>query len=195
MTRDKFNYSHADNGKKPASALNFEKNERPDAQQFDWWWATVIEKINKLWDEFTRLDSDNDGVVDAADDSDTVDGKHYSDIQNWVNNSSDVPNADKLDGLHAEEIGIHVRDDGTITVEKATGINVTGNATITDDGDGTVTINIDNTAETLSGNDDRDHTAGSSPEYPDKSTGESNTARGDKFVVKENDGYHEYLVE
>ena len=32
-------------------------------------------------------------------------------------------------------------------------------------------------------------------EYPDVNTGELNTDAGDKFVVEQSDGYHEYLVE
>ena len=36
-------------------------------------------------------------AVDITGDADTVDGQNYSDIQNWVNNNADVPNADHAD--------------------------------------------------------------------------------------------------
>jgi len=67
MTRDSFSYTHADTGTKPSSGLDFAKNERPDAQNFDWYWYNVTEAISGHADEFDRLDSDNDGVVDEAD--------------------------------------------------------------------------------------------------------------------------------
>ena len=65
-------------------------------------WNTVTEKANKV-DVYTKsevnnllsqagygdmmkatYDADNDGVVDLAKDADTVDGKHYSDIENKI---------------------------------------------------------------------------------------------------------------
>ncbi|MFW6015045.1 MAG: hypothetical protein ACOCRK_01255 [bacterium] len=69
------------------------------------------------------IDSDGDGKVDSAEqadsatDADKIDGKHYSDIQSWVNNSADVPNADyadeagdanTVDGKHASELGLSI---------------------------------------------------------------------------------------
>jgi len=213
MARDKFNYTHGDNGKAPASSLNFEKNERPDAQHFDWWWATVINKINKIWNEFSRLDSDDDGVVDAADDADTVDGKHYSDIQSWVNNNADVPNADQadsatsagdadtLDGFHAEDLDMEIEDDGTEIADHPTILNVGTNLSATDEGGGKTTIGVSgkvdsaSNSDTVSGKDGVNHPAGSVPEFADVSTGESEMDRGERFVVKQSDGYHIYLVE
>jgi hypothetical protein len=164
MARDNIDYSHGDNGSEPSSALDFQQNQRPDAQNFDWFWSTVINRINGIISEFNRLDSNDDGKVDAADqadnadtldgehagafadaghdhnhdeltnvgssdhhsrytdseavaavngetslavditgDADTVDGQNYSDIQNWVNNNADVPNADHAD--HADTTG------------------------------------------------------------------------------------------
>ena len=164
MARNNIGYSHGDNGSEPSSALDFQQNQRPDAQNFDWFWSTVINRINGINSEFNRLDSNDDGKVDAADqadnadtldgehagafadaghdhnhdeltnvgssdhhsrytdsetvaavngetslavditgDADTVDGQNYSDIQNWVNNNADVPNADHAD--HADTAG------------------------------------------------------------------------------------------
>jgi hypothetical protein len=67
MTRDSFSYTHGDTGTAPSSSLNFEVNERPQAQHFDWWWTEVIEAINGHASEFTRIDSNDDGVVDETD--------------------------------------------------------------------------------------------------------------------------------
>jgi hypothetical protein len=67
MSRDTFSYTHGDTGTEPASSLDFTKNERPKAGNFDWWWDSVIKAINGHASEFDELDSDNDGVVDKAD--------------------------------------------------------------------------------------------------------------------------------
>lgn len=67
MSRDTFSYTHGDTGTEPASSLDFTKNERPQAGNFDWWWDSVIKAINGHASEFDALDSDNDGVVDKAD--------------------------------------------------------------------------------------------------------------------------------
>lgn len=63
------------------------------------------------------------------------------------------------------------------------------------DSDGDGKVDSAETADEVKAADGSTHVAGSSPEYADISTGESNTARGDKFVVEQSDGYHEYLVE
>ena len=123
MARDNINYSHGDNGIEPSSALDFQQNQRPDAQKFDWFWSTVINRINGINSEFNRLDSNDDGKVDAADqadNADTLDGQNYSDIQNWVNNNADVPNADYADNAgDAETLGGKSRTYFTTLAEKS----------------------------------------------------------------------------
>ena len=79
MARDNIDYSHGDDGSKPPSDLDFQQNQRPNAQNFDWFWSTVINRINGIISEFNRLDSNDDGKVDAADQADNadmVDGEH-----------------------------------------------------------------------------------------------------------------------
>ena len=79
MARDNIDYSHGDDGIEPPSDLDFQQNQRPDAQNFDWFWSTVINRINGIISEFNRLDSNDDGKVDAADqadNADTLDGEH-----------------------------------------------------------------------------------------------------------------------
>jgi hypothetical protein len=79
MARDNIDYSHGDDGSKPPSDLDFQQNQRPNAQIFDWFWSTVINRINGIISEFNRLDSNDDGKVDAADqadNADTLDGEH-----------------------------------------------------------------------------------------------------------------------
>jgi hypothetical protein len=104
MGRNRFDYTHGDTGKKPASALDFESNGRPDSQHFDWLWYTIVQNVNAHADEFDRLDSDDDGTVDEADyslDSDKLDGNHWSDVKSWVNdNTADDPHGDSA---HTED--------------------------------------------------------------------------------------------
>ena len=83
MARDNIDYSHGDSGTEPPSDHDFQNNQRPDAQNFDWFWSTVINRINGINSEFNRLDSNDDGKVDAADQAD---------------------NADTVDGLHADAL-------------------------------------------------------------------------------------------
>jgi hypothetical protein len=48
--------------------------------------------------------------------------------------------ADTLDGQHASDLGVNIEEDGTLSVSSSTGIDFTGHLNVTDDGDGTVTI-------------------------------------------------------
>lgn len=76
MTRETFSYTHGDTGTKPNSSLDFAANERPNPQNFDWYWDQVTKAISGHADEFDRLDSNDDGIVDEADEADTLDGEH-----------------------------------------------------------------------------------------------------------------------
>lgn len=83
MSRKSFSYTHGDVGTEPSSSLDFQKNERPEAQDFDWYWYNVIEAIKGHAQEFDRLDSDDDGIVDEADyaaNADKVDGSEASEF-------------------------------------------------------------------------------------------------------------------
>lgn len=107
MARQTFDYSHGDVGTKPDNPLNFKKDGRPQSEYFDWYWKNVTDYINGHADEFDRLDSNNDGVVDAADGAAT-----------WSRG-------------------------GSTQATHPTDINFTGDIDLTDDGDGTVTVNVD----------------------------------------------------
>jgi len=104
MSRDKLNYVHGDSGTKPGNSLDFQKNQRPQAGNFDWFWYNVIESLRGHAEEFDRLDSDDDGVVDAADGAST-----YS-------------------------------KDGKTVVENPTQVDFQGDISVSDDGEGTVSI-------------------------------------------------------
>ena len=92
MSRDKLNYVHGDSGTKPGNSLDFQKNQRPQAGNFDWFWYNVIESLRGHAEEFDRLDSDDDGVVDAADGASTYssDGTPVIENPTEVNFSGDI---------------------------------------------------------------------------------------------------------
>lgn len=123
MARDKLDYTHGDVGTKPTESLDFNKDGRPKAQYFDWWWYNVAQILNGHADEFGNLDSNNDGVVDKADNSDKVGGNTYSEIQTWVqenakvsdsDNADSAVNADKLDGNHYSDIQAWVNQNADV---------------------------------------------------------------------------------
>jgi len=100
--------------------------------------TALDEKMDK-----SVYDPDENGIVDNAD---KLDGKHYSDIQNWVNSSADVPSADyadeagnanTVDGKHAsdfadsihghniiESLGSYVQDASTTPKDMPLGIRI-----------------------------------------------------------------------
>jgi len=100
MTRDKFGITWGDTGNQPPDGDDFQSGEKPDAQHFDWKWYNTLNKINKLWDEFTRIDSDDDGVVDKADYANDGNASTYKDNDidsdgDGQVNSADVANETK----------------------------------------------------------------------------------------------------
>lgn len=48
--------------------------------------------------------------------------------------------ADTVDGKHADDVGIEIEDNGTVITSPSTAIDFTGYLNVTDDGDGTVTV-------------------------------------------------------
>jgi hypothetical protein len=52
-------------------------------------------------------------------------------------------NADQVDGMDADDIGVDIEDGGTTTVVDATAANFADHISVTDDTDGTVTISLD----------------------------------------------------
>lgn len=96
MTRDKISYQHGNSGTKP-SGLDFQNGVSPSPDHYNWWWYELITTVNGVWNEFDRLDSDDDGVVDKTD---------------------STPTADKLDGQPPDKLSanpIEISDSATST--------------------------------------------------------------------------------
>jgi hypothetical protein len=133
MSRESFTYTHGDAGSAPGSSLDFSQNQRPDAQNFDWWWSTVIGAINGHASEFGRLDSDDDGVVDAADgaaswsDSGTSLVTHPTDI----NITGDLNLTDDGDGTVSLGASTYSDSQARTAVDGAN-VSITGDADTVD---------------------------------------------------------------
>lgn len=78
-----------------------------------------------------------DGVVNA---SGTLNYGGNEVLTTALEGDTNGLNADTVDGFHADELGVDFEDSGTVIVSSGTAANFTGNLSVTDDGDGTVTI-------------------------------------------------------
>ena len=131
MSRDTFDYTHGDTGTAPADGEEFQSNERPDSEVFDWFWYNVIESINGHSAEFDRIDSDDDGVVDEADYANDADASTYK------GNDLDSDGDGTVD---AADAAAAVSDSGAEVVAYPSDINLLDKLSASDDGDGTVSI-------------------------------------------------------
>ena len=179
MVRDKFSISWGDTGTKPTDGEDFESGERPDAQKFDWKWYNTIDKINKIWDELTRLDSDDDGQVDAAD---TADYANDADASTYKGNDIDSDGDGKIDAADtADNAGDADTVDGWHKADIQTWVN--NNVDVSN-------VDYADSAGDVAGTDGSQHQAGSLPRFSDESTGLSNTEEGDLFYNESNNSVY-----
>jgi hypothetical protein len=154
MARDRFDYAHGDVGTEPPTALDFVSGAKPEPEYHDWFWTEVTSKINLLFDELDRLDSDDDGVVDEADYANDADASTYkgqdldSDGDGQVDAADQADNATTLQSLTPADIRTAIEDSGSVVVGDTTAISFDGDLQVTDDGDGTVTVSFTRTNDT-----------------------------------------------
>jgi hypothetical protein len=195
--------SWGDTGTKPADGTDRDGGDQISDEEYDYLWYAVNELENEVRDALTDLDSDQDGAVDEADagvdgfdflgsailGGDVTDGSgntlwndtaKYVPVSSLQQGSGSGLNADSVDGVEPP-FASSVSDDGTQILAVPTDINFADNIAVTDDGDGTVRVSSDDNASTVDGPDGTSHVAGSLPEFPDTSTGLSNTSEGDLF--------------
>lgn len=67
MGRPNINYPHGDSGTRPDDGTDFQADDVAPSETFDWLFDTLPTAIDALSAEFDELDSDGNGVVDAAD--------------------------------------------------------------------------------------------------------------------------------
>lgn len=145
MSRASFSYTHGDTGSKPVGGLDFQSNQRPDAQNFDWYWYNVIEAIKGHAAEFTRLDDDNDGQVNSADYADNAgqlegenagafaDSGHTHDSR-YLNDNAGTVAESNLNFDPAKQSDLHAKytDSEARTAVNGADINIAGDADTVD---------------------------------------------------------------
>lgn len=71
-------HTHGDTGTKPPQDLNFQDGDYPDPEQFDWFWSQVPSAINDHASILTSIDSNEDGIVDEAENAQQLGGNDPS---------------------------------------------------------------------------------------------------------------------
>lgn len=102
-----------DNGERPPDNFQYDGGDQVNEKHLDYLWYEVGELEKEVRAALEDIDSDKDGTVD---------------------------NADKLDGTELSDIAVSIEDSGTLIVDPSSGINFGSNLAVTDDGDGTVTV-------------------------------------------------------
>ena len=100
---DNVDHTHGDSGTKPAQDLNFQDGDYPDPEVFDWFWSEVPAAINDHASLLEDIDSNEDGVVDRADELSS----------SSVGNGLKGGDANSVEVEPAEIAGDGVEDDGT----------------------------------------------------------------------------------
>jgi len=104
--RDTTNYSHGDTGSWPADGKDYQGGDYLEANHLDKYVYYLVNKIQDHADEFDRLDSDDDGVVDKADEVEGINASDLMEKSTYDSNEDGVvSNADKVDGYDANELG------------------------------------------------------------------------------------------
>lgn len=81
-------------GEFPAAGFFYEGGDQVNEKHMDALWNGINGLEEDVQAALNDIDSNSDGKVDNAE---QVDGQSWSDIQDWVNNNADVPNADYAD--------------------------------------------------------------------------------------------------
>lgn len=103
---ERLNHTHGDTGEQPPDDLNFQSGDKPNPEQFDWFWNNVSSVIDSHADTLETIDSDGDGQVDAADSADQATNVTETYKGNDIDTDGDgtVNNADIADEAKRMEI-------------------------------------------------------------------------------------------
>lgn len=100
-------HTHGDTGVKPAQDLNFQDGDYPDPEEFDWFWSQVPSAINDHKSLLEAIDSDEDGIVDRANELAAA----------IVGNGLKGGDSDDIEVEPAEFTGDGVEDDGSDNIQ------------------------------------------------------------------------------
>lgn len=126
MTTDKIDRTHGSTGNKPPDGKEFVDGERPDDEQFDWFWYIVPNKIDSIIDDISAIVNGSTQVGDAAsaDDATNVTSTYKG---NDIDTDGDgkVDSADVADNAIAYK-GNDLDTDGDGQVDAADSVPYTG---------------------------------------------------------------------
>jgi len=171
---NKPSYTHGSTGTQPASAIDYANGDPVDADNLDYFVNTQFEKIKQIIDQLEAIDSDGDGVVDAADAATDADASTYkgNDIDTDGNGVVDAADdANTLAGNGPDHYELDVEDDGTLAVSAVPNVNFGSNISVSNDGDGTVTVSVNTSTDTRTGISDSGTTVVSNTADVNLSTG------------------------
>lgn len=131
-----------DSGERPPDNYDYSGGDQVNQKHFDYLWNQVTNMEDEIRSAFTDIDSDKDGIVDKADEADTVvaGGNLKGDLKAvdgeviWDESSTHIPDA------ALKKARTDVSERGTLVVSDVEDINFTDDISATDDGDGSVTV-------------------------------------------------------
>jgi len=133
---DKPSYTHGSTGTAPATSVDYTNGDPYDADNADYFINTPFEKVKDIIDYLEALDSDEDGVVDAADtaaSADTASTYKGNDID--TDGDGKVDAADVADS--ADTAGLYknndIDSDGDGVVDAADSVETGGTAAVIED--------------------------------------------------------------
>jgi len=99
--------------------INWDENAPVDATKL----GKMDSEIDSNEQRITDVEDGTNPVAEAVN-ADTVDGQHYADIQSWVNNNADVPNANVADALASGLTNMQIASGTYISASAADDPNV-----------------------------------------------------------------------
>jgi len=132
-------------GEKPSDGKTWSPGDNYYAAHLTYLWDQVRKRFEDVENRLNAIDSDDDGVVDEADYANDADASTYK--GNDIDSNGDgivdqAVDADTVDGSHASDLGSGASDSGTQLYNSVTDFNYEDNLTVTDDGDKTVSISL-----------------------------------------------------
>lgn len=132
---ERVDHVHGDTGTQPSQSLNFQDGDYPDPEEFDWFWSEVPDAINDHADLLEAIDSDEDGIVDQADNALLFKGNDLDSDGDGV-----VDDSDQLGGNSPDHYELDIDQDGVSVTDAIEALDFLGFITATDQGNGTVSI-------------------------------------------------------
>lgn len=143
-------YTHGSTGTEPGSPIDYQNGDAVDESEFDYFINTPFEKLKAILTHLRDLQDGTESVA-VAESSNGGDAESYKGNDIDSNGDGIVDQADDADTLQSNspsDLRVAVEDAATTILTSVTSINFGNGITATDDGDGTVTVSADTQADT-----------------------------------------------